>query len=470
MRPFSLLSQLCLPLLAIGCLTSCAPVKKVEYAQPLAHPADAAPAPVLFRTLKTKIPLGAEIGLERTGCIFPFNTKIGRHRLKNVVDQDTVKGFFHDALELQGYDVVSAIDIAVDEEWEDEINRTEYTVTASITHAEIDMCNGGRWIVNFKSLIWPLDILKFPFSQMGGGRGRMYLQIEWGVYDSLRRTTVYKTTTEGYVRRKMPNVEAIGLMVGEAFEMAAHNLGTDTAFHDLLFYGTKPDGAWRNDNTKPHRPKRYDGQEGVTVKARPLSNTPLTAHIDRTRKAAVVVQKLGHGSGFFITERGHILTNAHVVGNADRVRIVTADKSEALIAEVLRVDRARDVALLKLEDIPAGLEIITLPIRTDWPQISETIYALGAPSHTRLENTLTKGIVSAHRRNFKLYGLSQDYIQGDVQTIGGNSGGPLLDAHGNVVGLTVASLYQRIGESDSGLNVFIPIDDALAKLGINLTQ
>jgi len=60
--------------------------------------------------------------------------------------------------------------------------------------------------------------------------------------------------------------------------------------------------------------------------------------------------------------------------------VVTANRAEELIAEILRVDRSRDVALLKLKEIPEGLKIVTLPLRTEWPGVSESIYVIG---HTK---------------------------------------------------------------------------------------
>ena len=105
-----------------------------------------------------------------------------------------------------------------------------------------------------------------------------------------------------------------------------------------------------------------------------------------------------------------------------------------------------------------------MPIRLDWPEVSEEIYALGAPLRTRLQDTIRKGIVSAHRKDYKVLGSKQNFIQGDVATHGGNSGGPLLDAQGNITGLSVAGI--AINRNDTGINFFIPIKEALDQLNI----
>jgi S1-C subfamily serine protease len=185
-----------------------------------------------------------------------------------------------------------------------------------------------------------------------------------------------------------------------------------------------------------------------------------------TTKVVTVRIGLGHGSGFFITPQGHILTNAHVVGDARRVRIELSGRKQATYAEVLRLNKPRDVALLRLEKLPENFVIDPLPLRMDWPRVSEDIYLLGAPEDARMQDTLSKGIVSAHRKNFHVFGHKMDFIQGDITVRGGNSGGPLMDAHGNIIGICVAGLYAEIGEGDSGLNLFIPIQGALEALDI----
>ncbi len=106
------------------------------------------------------------------------------------------------------------------------------------------------------------------------------------------------------------------------------------------------------------------------------------------------------------------------------------------------------------------------PLRLDWPKVGETIYAIGVPKdYKAYRNTVTKGIVSAHR-NYKRHGaLRLNFIQGDVEVHPGSSGGPLVDEHGNLVGLTVeghtvgnAKTHSPVGIV---LNPFIPIHEAL---------
>ncbi len=457
---------LCITFIAL--ISACTNVREAAFKPILDAPEDAHPAPVIFKRAKVTLPIGAEIGVERMDCLISFR-EIGRKYLQNAMDQKSLRDSFTDMLELQGYDVVSASSVSFEEEMEDEIARAEYSVNAKIISADMDVCGRNAWLLNLKALPFPFNILDTPLFGGKTYKGRMFLKVKWGLYDNLRRTTVYQAVSEGYVDRSVSNIEGLSLMLAEAFEMAAHNLGTDQDFHDLLFYGKKPPQTWRKKKKSESRPRKFSVHENVIIHNSSLSKTPFTQHVNTTRKSAVLIQSAaGHGSGFFITKQGHILTNAHVVGDALRVRVVTAGKKEKLIAEVLRKNKARDVALLKLETIPENLDITTAAIRKSWPKVSEEIYALGAPSHTRMQDTLTKGIISAHRKNFRVFGIQMDFLQSDVQIIGGNSGGPIFDAYGNIVGMSAASLYQYQSESNSGLNLFVPINSALRTLNIDV--
>ncbi len=430
-------------------LPSCTNIRMAEYNQPLEEPADAHPAPIKFTKMKVELPLGEDIGLIRKNCLLYYSKLDGK--ILHGISKSLIEQNFSASLERLNYDIVSHLNKDFDEEISDELLRSEYKVNAKIIDADINACHDSS------NGLFEISTPRY--------KGELFLKIEWAVYDNLRKKTVYKTVTQGYSKQKRSNTDGIELMISDAFSMAAHNLGTDKDFHDLIFFGKAPPDHWRKDKDKKHsqsRPRSFDPTEEVIIRKSKISETNLSEHIEKTRKIGVLVQAgQGHGSGFFITNQGHIITNSHVVGNALRVRIVTSDKKEKLIAEVLRTDKTRDVALLKLENIPEDLNIITASIQPEWPKVSADIYALGAPTRTSLQDTLTKGIVSAHRKDYKIWGTKLDLIQGDVAIHGGNSGGALLDEFGNIIGIAVAGF----GEIET-LNLFIPIDDALKSLNI----
>ncbi|MCD8493918.1 MAG: serine protease [Alphaproteobacteria bacterium] len=457
-----------LSLIIATLLSACGPlVRQVEYAPSVVMPEDAHPAPIKWSGLELILPPGSNVGEER-GDVFCWvsGDPLKRSAIQNAIESKYVKQTFHDAMEANGYDVVEGLEL-IDEEAEDDVDRAEYSIKGKLRDVQVDMCNSPK-DEDGTHYFW-----EFPNP---GERGELYVAIDWSVWDPVRRTVVYKTRTEGYTKRKLRNVEGLALMFDDAFEMATHNLAADPQFYDLIVKGMKPKDYGISERQKrieadwQSRPRKFDPREDVILPTRALSQQPFAKWAEEGRKAAVMVQKFGHGSGFFITKQGHILTNAHVVGDALRTRIVTADRRFKIPAEVLRVDKARDVALLKLEKIPEGLEITTLPIRPEWPKVGEDVYAIGVPKDWKyMTDTLTKGIVSAHRKNYRLLGVQQNYIQADVETHKGSEGGPLLDEYGNIVGLTAAD-YGEFGPSDLkhgiGLNYFIPIGEALDRLDI----
>jgi len=172
---------------------------------------------------------------------------------------------------------------------------------------------------------------------------------------------------------------------------------------------------------------------------------------------AIVFAADGSGSGFLVSKDGYVLTNQHVVGGAKYVKLKWANGEETL-GEVVRSDRRRDVALIKADAKGRA----PLALRSDAPQLGDPVFAVGTPLDDKLQNTLTKGIVSANR----VY-EGQPFIQSDVAVTHGNSGGPLLDEKGRVLGLTVSG--RAPDGAPVGLNFFIPIDDALRALALKPT-
>lgn len=158
------------------------------------------------------------------------------------------------------------------------------------------------------------------------------------------------------------------------------------------------------------------------------------------------------GSGFIISQDGYILTNAHVVNEADEVLVKLSDKRE-FKAKIIGADKRTDVALIKIE--ASNLPKVTVG-DPNTLKVGEWVAAIGSPFG--LENTMTAGIVSAKGR-----ALPQEnfvpFIQTDVAINPGNSGGPLFNLRGEVVGIN-SQIYSRSGGS-MGLSFSIPIDVAI---------
>ncbi len=165
----------------------------------------------------------------------------------------------------------------------------------------------------------------------------------------------------------------------------------------------------------------------------------------------------GEGSGFVWSEEGHIVTNQHVVADADRVTVIFPDGLE-LIAEVLGTDPDSDLAVLKI-DVPAGgLVPIEIGDSSD-VEVGQLAIAIGNPFGQAF--TTTTGIVSAVGRTIRSgntrFSIPQ-VIQTDAPINPGNSGGPLLDRHGRVIGINT-QIISRTGAS-VGIGFAVPINAA----------
>jgi serine protease Do len=160
----------------------------------------------------------------------------------------------------------------------------------------------------------------------------------------------------------------------------------------------------------------------------------------------------GLGSGFIVKPDGVILTNAHVVAGASEVKVKLTDKRE-FPAKVVGIDKTTDVAVLKID--ATGLPTVDVgdPSRT---RVGEWVLAIGSPFG--FENSATAGIVSGRSRSLPDAGYVQ-FLQTDVAVNPGNSGGPLFDTHGQVIGINSQILSQSGGYM--GLSFAIPIDVAM---------
>jgi serine protease Do len=160
----------------------------------------------------------------------------------------------------------------------------------------------------------------------------------------------------------------------------------------------------------------------------------------------------GQGSGFVIGDDGLVLTNAHVVRDAKEVMVRLADRREYR-AKVLGSDTATDIAVLRIE--AKGLPTVRIGDPKSL-MVGDYVLAIGAPYG--LEQTATSGIVSAKGRSLPGDAFVP-FIQTDAAVNPGNSGGPLFDAAGNVVGIN-SQIYSRTG-GFQGVSFAIPIDVAL---------
>jgi len=190
------------------------------------------------------------------------------------------------------------------------------------------------------------------------------------------------------------------------------------------------------------------------------SQAPLTAEEQNVIRVArqvppavvsIVVPNYGSGSGAVIRRDGMILTNAHVVGTARTVQVGLAD-GRKVVGTVLGRDAGLDVAVVRIPIADAPVAPLG---NSDLLQVGQLAIAVGNP--LGLERTVTTGVISAVNRPGRTLG-GETFIQTDAAISPGNSGGPLVDSRGNVVGINSAEL---LGQGVQGLGFAIPINLAM---------
>ncbi|MCD6058847.1 MAG: 2-alkenal reductase [Thermomicrobiales bacterium] len=157
----------------------------------------------------------------------------------------------------------------------------------------------------------------------------------------------------------------------------------------------------------------------------------------------------GSGSGFIVDESSHVITNAHVVGGAEELTAVLSDGSE-VPATVVGSDELLDVAILKLE-LPAGESVPGIATFGDSSSLraGDQVVAIGNALGS-FPNTVSEGTVNATDRSFPSEGGLTTWIQHDAEIWHGNSGGPLLNLRGEVVGVNTAGIGSGMMGADSG--------------------
>ena len=278
--------------------------------------------------------------------------------------------------------------------------------------------------------------------------GSIFVRFEWQLYSEAEQKVVFKQMTEGYIH----SGEGLADLGKKPIISSFDNFLAAPEFQAAL----KPSGVESSANAVMET-------TGSTVSADQhvdmlvLANaSPLPGGTQKNQeklRSAVVTLKTatGQGSGFYVDRAGYILTDYHVVAGSKTAKVKLTN-GDQLIAEVVRYDAKRDVALLKTQEV----DVAPLAIRRSAPEIGEDVYAIGTP--LGMESTITRGLLSAIRQ-FN----GQRLLQSDVLITHGNSGGPLLDASGAVIGLSESSLAR-----DERFTFFTPITDALALLKIEI--
>ncbi len=308
----------------------------------------------------------------------------------------------------------------------------EYFIGARITEIRGNLCESHHW---------------WDGRPLGEFSGEIFMRVEWIVFSSLTQREVVRFTTDGYRNATKPRKDGIILIFQEAFAEASDKFAADSRTVAVASRKSPGDSLSASPSMAP-----------LALTGAPGSKLPLKIQVNKILASVVTIRVgTGHGSGFIVSRDGHVLTNAHVVGNASRVAVRFSNGVE-ITGEVVRRNEKRDTALVKL---PLRTQA-PLPIGSGKPKRLDSVFAIGSPILEALQSTVTQGIISAFRTDSA---SGQSFIQADVSISPGNSGGPLVDETGAVIGISVAK-YNIDGAA--GLGLFIPIGEALDSLSIEM--
>jgi putative serine protease PepD len=198
----------------------------------------------------------------------------------------------------------------------------------------------------------------------------------------------------------------------------------------------------------------------VTTAVPPLSGDaeePVAAVAESLSPAVVQIETTdGLGSGFVYDDEGRILTAAHVLGDADEVKVRLADGT-SLDGDVIGTDPGTDVAVVQVDPSEKDLEVAPLALDVD-VEVGQLAVAIGSPFG--LDQTVTSGIISAVGRTVETPGGAIPMIQTDAPINPGNSGGALADRRGRIIGINDSIATE--GGGNVGVGFAIPIDTAKA--------
>jgi|GEM_PF-1043790 len=275
--------------------------------------------------------------------------------------------------------------------------------------------------------------------------GGVYYKFFWELYSVAQQKVIFSKTTEGSFNTDS-SVAAPAEIHNKAITNAFNNLLADPGFAAAVSADTSSLPASAATNVPVG--------EMMTLNAVSPPVGGASKNIPALEKAVVTIMASNsQGSGFYIDKSGYLLTDYHVVKDSKFVKVIFHGTNEEIVGEVVRINAARDVALIKT----AKIDFAPLSIRFTLGQPGEDVYAIGSPMG--LTNTLSRGIVSALRKYHDM-----DYVQSDVGNTHGNSGGPLIDANGSVIGISDIG----IAASNDNLNLFTPIGEALTALSVQI--
>jgi len=329
------------------------------------------------------------------------------------------------------------------ENWIGQITEEFKSRKLNIKSNEVDLFGGRAEKASAKFLI--AAEVQDVWISIFNARSYAFVTIKWSLFDQRKRKVVYEQVGYGFGEGK----EGYRDHLDNAYKTAATHLTCNEEFLNALM------GVEVGDSD--------DDMSSIEIKdvgdvKLDIGSNVIKRSIEST---VTIVTNDGFGSGFVISEDGKILTNEHVINGASSIEVIF-NNGLRLDAEVVRKDRYYDVAVLQIT-VGKGYKPLPLAIGENIGyEVGDDVMAIGTPVAIDLGQTVSRGIVSGNRKHEERL-----FIQTDVSVSPGNSGGPLINKDGKVIGIITLKISEDRAE---GLSFAVPINQTLESLKIDVIK
>ncbi len=406
--------------------------KKMKLEKWLPHfQLDSASALIEFDKLLAEFPSGKQIGEIKRGSSITKLTWEGFSRLGG------------DPIGLKTYDVLGSTGFNTPMSESNQLFSTEkrarksprFLLGAKVTDLWVDM---NKIVIGYYEEVYD---------------SKVRLTVEWQVFDRTINQVVLRGSSAASIKQRFNGDPSDGVLVNAYGDALTAFIAQGKLFELIQSAGTAsvsnlPSGDDTQTATKTSIPK---------VKIEQFESNPEMVQY-ATQAAVTIATDAGHGSGVLVSEDGYIITAAHVIEGVNRISVVFSNGVE-LDAKLISLDTQYDIALL---DVP-GNKYKALPIGVGLTTgLGEEVYTIGTPGDLELGQSISKGILSGKRKHEEIV-----YIQTDVAVSPGNSGGPLLNNKGHIIGIIQRKL---IGDGIEGVGFALPIETALKQLKLTVGE